>query len=164
MGIFYFYSKTSISAITDGTSQTMLLGESFMGKLSAGDRQEFHWWSSGNYSDSMCTTRIPINPFNKFLSANDNDGADTGIDNRFASAISSGHPGGANVAFCDGSVKFLRDSIQTMPYDPMTGLPLGISVDRDPYLGNLYTKTAPFGIYQALSTRSGGEVISADAY
>jgi prepilin-type processing-associated H-X9-DG protein len=43
------------------------------------------------------------------------------------------HPGGGNFALADGSVKFLKDSIN-------------------------------FGVYQGLSTRARGEVISADAY
>ncbi|MFO0887981.1 MAG: DUF1559 domain-containing protein [Isosphaeraceae bacterium] len=45
----------------------------------------------------------------------------------------SNHPGGVNALLCDGSVRFLRDSIALEPW-------------------------------RALSTRAGGEVISADAY
>jgi len=30
--------------------------------------------------------------------------------------------------------------------------------------GNIYTVVSPMSVYQALSTRAGGEVISSDAY
>ena len=46
---------------------------------------------------------------------------------------SSFHPGGVNVLFMDGSVRFIKDGINLT-------------------------------IWQALATRSNGEVISADAY
>ena len=53
-----------------------------------------------------------------------------------------------NFALADGSVKFLKDTIDTWPFDQGTGLPLGVTGDPEtPY--NL----APgrrFGVYQAL--------------
>ena len=54
------------------------------------------------------------------------------------------HPGGANFAFCDGSVRFIKTSIS---------------------MGNPnYTAPISIGVYRQLSTRNGGEVISSDAY
>jgi hypothetical protein len=57
--------------------------------------------------------------------------------------------------------KFLKETIQTWAYDQVTGMPSGVTFDpAGPY------KLAPsvrFGVYQALSTRNGGEVVSADA-
>ena len=64
-GIFNFYSRTTIAAITDGTSNTMLMAEYAWGKTSAGDQVCWGWWSSGNYADTMYTTLYPLNPFNK---------------------------------------------------------------------------------------------------
>jgi hypothetical protein len=66
----------------------------------------------------------------------------------------------ATLRFADGSVRFLKDTIDTWPYDQKPGLPVGVTVDPDgPY------KIAPgvrFDTYQAVSTRNGGEVLSAD--
>ena len=45
--------------------------------------------------------------------------------------FSSYHPGGMNAAFCDGSVKFLKDTIDTTPYDASTGLPVGMTADAN---------------------------------
>ena len=57
----------------------------------------------------------------------------------------SQHPGGANFLFADGSVHFLKETID---------------------MGNpVYSSTlANKGVYRNLSTRAGGEVISSDAY
>ncbi|MGZ6075818.1 MAG: H-X9-DG-CTERM domain-containing protein, partial [Isosphaeraceae bacterium] len=57
----------------------------------------------------------------------------------------SQHRGGANFLFADGSVHFLKETID---------------------MGNpVYSSTlANKGVYRNLSTRAGGEVISSDAY
>ena len=76
-------------------------------------------------------------------------------------------PAAANFAFCDGSVRFIKDSIQSWPINQATQLPNGVT-----YNGNAlgvvtnYTVAAGTiqGVYQALSTRNGGEVISSDSY
>ena len=87
----------------------------------------------------------------------------------FESAASSFHLGGINAGFADGSVRFIKDSINTMPFSQATGAPLGIIAGTT----QCSTGSAPiyslqpgsqFGTWQALSTRACGEVISADSY
>jgi prepilin-type N-terminal cleavage/methylation domain-containing protein/prepilin-type processing-associated H-X9-DG protein len=158
-GIFNFYSKTTIASITDGTSNTMLIGEYAWGKTSPGDQVCWGWWTSGNYADTMYTTLYPLNPFNKTFDGGTGSGINADL---YSSAASSFHPGGANFAFCDGSVKFIKDSIQMAPGGTSNGqwLPNNITVAS----GNLYTIVSPLTVYQALSTRNGGEVISSDSY
>ena len=57
-------------------------------------------------------------------------------------------------------MRFIKDSIQQPPINLTTSLPQNITVDAN----NVYTITAQLSVYQALSTRNGSEVISADAY
>jgi prepilin-type processing-associated H-X9-DG protein len=158
-GVMFMLSSIPLAGVTDGTSNTLLASERAHGRFPAADLYCWNWWTSGNYGDTLFTSFFPISPFNKIP---DFCCLDSGPDAYVASAASF-HPGGANFAFCDGSVKFLKDSIDTMPYDPVYGFPTGITSG---YFGAPYTLApgAKIGVYQQLSTRNGGEVIGSDAY
>lgn len=147
-----------LSAITDGTSNTMGFSERAHGKLSDSDQSCWNWWSSGNYGDTMFSTFFPMNPFNKTQGTYTLDG---GCD-AYVSASSSFHPGGSNFAFMDGSVRFLKDTVNSWVINPATGMPQGLT--RDANLMYVVAPGTSIGVYQALSTIAGGEVISADSY
>ncbi len=162
-GVVYYYSMVSRADLTDGASRTMLLGEGAFGRLSPVDQREWCWWASGNYSDSMYNTLCPLNSIRRFSQAGPGNGYDSGTDSPFVCGASSMHPGGALFAFCDGSVSFLTDSIDTMRYNPSTGFPVDVKLvpyDRSTGRGNLYFLRGTFGVYQALSSRNGGELQS----
>ncbi len=138
-GIFYRNSPTRISSVTDGLSNTTMIGErshnlsyvtwvarsigGWLGKTSLveGGTDQF------NPSPEECWTQI-MGPCGL------EDGQRT-INNPEAHVEDywSRHPGGANFAFADGSVHFLKSAINPMPW-------------------------------RALATRNFGEVISADSY
>ena len=138
-GVFYRNSRTSIAAITDGTSQTIAVGErshnlsyvtwtarsigGWLGKTSfvEGGTDQF------NPSPEECWTQV-LGPVGLA------DGPRT-INNPEAHVEDywSLHPGGANMLFGDGSVRFLKASM-----NPTT--------------------------WRALATRNLGELLSSDSY
>jgi prepilin-type processing-associated H-X9-DG protein len=160
-GVIFYYSSVPLAGVTDGTSQTFLFGEHAYGKNPTIELPDWGWWFSGNYGDTIFTTMFPMNPQGKMPDV-PNESL-YGVDiNPSIQAASSYHPGGAQFAFCDGSVRFLKETIDSSAFDTSTGLPRGWS--RAP--SGLYLVTPPgrIGVYQALSTRNGGEVISAESF
>lgn len=148
-----------LAAITDGTSNTLLAGDHAYGEVANAGDDRFgpNWWTSGVGGDTTAATLYPPNFFKTWA-------ASQAVPNKFASGenytmtFNSFHPGGCNFLLCDGSVRFIKNTINSwnpfqVQYNGRTALYTGVG-------GAL---PAP-GVYQALSTRNGGEVISADAY
>jgi prepilin-type N-terminal cleavage/methylation domain-containing protein/prepilin-type processing-associated H-X9-DG protein len=154
-GIFTFNAARPVSAITDGTSNTIMFGERANGKFTNADRDCYCWWADSVSTDTLFTTLYPLDPFNKVPVVSGE------VTSSWDSAASSFHPGGANFAFADGSVRFLKDSISTWRFNPATGFPVGVT-DTNGFL--ILSPGTQYGVYQALSTRGGGEVISSDSY
>jgi prepilin-type N-terminal cleavage/methylation domain-containing protein/prepilin-type processing-associated H-X9-DG protein len=175
-GIIFMLTSLPLASITDGTSNTLLASERAHGRFPASDLYCWNWWTSGNFGDTMFTAYYPINPFNKIV---DFCCLDSGPDAYVASA-GSFHPGGANFAFCDGSVRFLKETIQSWQIQSTggtltqwqngklaitsgNGYPVGVS--RDPKTAAyLFAPGMQVGVYQALASRNGGEVVSSDQY
>ena len=66
-------------------------------------------------------------------------------------------------AFADGSVRFLKDSTDCWQIDSSTGDPVGVTWDSSVRHYRM-NAGARMPVYQALTTRKGGEAISADQY
>jgi prepilin-type N-terminal cleavage/methylation domain-containing protein/prepilin-type processing-associated H-X9-DG protein len=164
-------APVKISAVTDGTSNTAAFSEIAHGLLSKTDAnpaigfissfQCWNWWTSGNLGDTMYTHFYPINLQKKDpnFAGNDQAGA-------FVNSASSFHPGGVNVAFLDGTVRFVKESVDSWTFNPATGLPKGVTFagaggSDTPFALATGSKV---GVWQALGSINGAEVISADAY
>jgi prepilin-type N-terminal cleavage/methylation domain-containing protein/prepilin-type processing-associated H-X9-DG protein len=158
-GMLGIYRGRKFPEIPDGTSNTLLLGENFIGIVTgaivndagtapgasltttnntpAAPEMYAPWWWGGG---SVAVADAPVNPTRSVLTLNSpiNDptflfgGANHNV---LAQAhnhpFSSRHAGGAQFAFTDGHVAFLQASIDIL-------------------------------VYRALGTRNGGETVSAD--
>jgi prepilin-type N-terminal cleavage/methylation domain-containing protein/prepilin-type processing-associated H-X9-DG protein len=154
-GIYRYNSNTNIANITDGTSNTLLYSEKANGLFTPAESLCFNWWGDAVSGDTIFTTLYPINAYKSVPNIKDE------YDFSWVEGASSFHPGGANFAFADGSVRFMKETIQTWPFNPATGYPNGVTD-----MSGVYT-LAPgtqLGVYQKLSTRALGEVVSADQY
>jgi prepilin-type N-terminal cleavage/methylation domain-containing protein/prepilin-type processing-associated H-X9-DG protein len=138
-GVFFLTGPNSLPAanqrpvgfkdVTDGTSQTLLVGEKFhqdpnFEALDSGDayckEYSLHAWAAWSWSGGfkgaghvLASSRVSINfqlPVGAMCTSDCNDPKDLRLN-----AWGSGHPGGANFAYVDGSVAFIRQSI-----DPLT--------------------------------------------
>ncbi len=148
-GILFRNSGIRIADITDGTSQTIAVGERAW-SITSGP-----WAGVATLgvirrgpANPCPTTGALFYPAASLVQAhcnvlNTDTDPDGGIDD-----YSSRHPGGANVVFADGSVHFLKSVLRNS----------GTKPDGS----TLYSPSSL--VLQALGTRAGSEVISADAY
>ena len=135
-GFFDFdgFTTVTLPSVTDGTSNTILVGEVIPTRAADSN----FWVKNG----AVAGTTIPLGWNSNTVPATDPScngvwqSAASPVGCRYSCAakgFTSFHPGGANFAFSDGSVRFLKNSINIVPYC-------------------------------ALGSRNGGEVISSDSY
>jgi prepilin-type processing-associated H-X9-DG protein len=142
-GMFNVNTRTRLTDVPDGSSNTILLGEkyafdplwqAFWPNQSTPDGHYLEWaWSRGG---EWATTNMALVQINwrfpaSFATNPPPYGSPAWIDayTKRSAAYGSGHPGGCNIAFTDGSVHFVADTLDLITL-------------------------------KALSTRAGGEVIA----
>ena len=161
-GVIYNESAVPIASISDGTSNTLSFAEHARTNLmiyDPGFAGSDGQWNSGRIYDTMFATWYPPNVG---LTGGSAGSANAIIQGGFyPETATSQHPGGVNVALCDGSVRFVKNTISSWSFNSATNLPNGVSISNFVYA---ITPGTTIGVWQQLSTRSGGEVISADAY
>jgi prepilin-type N-terminal cleavage/methylation domain-containing protein/prepilin-type processing-associated H-X9-DG protein len=175
-GAFAFDGAYRVASITDGLSNTMFIGE--MSRFLNDPDAFFNFWNRGGYygarsaqtpgvtrPQASASTAPKLNASlvipdvaPTLAGPNYVDGwlyAPVGAQvlNEGQYGFRSLHPGGANFVFGDGSVRFLKNTIDMGNYAGFT-VPAGSS----PPAGAL------IGTYRALSTRASGETISSDSY
>lgn len=108
------------------------------GQLIGGDQKQGYRYGDGGPPFNFITPVLPPNSPSCMRSNNDNgDGL---------MSAGSKHSGGAQFVLCDGSVRFISENIDT---GDLTAAPPG---------GNSAARS-PYGVYGALGTRSGNEVV-----
>ena len=108
-------------------------------------------WTEGNWDHTLFSTSYPPNYWK-----------DGNLSSWWAwfRGASSLHPGGFNALMGDGSARFIKDSIQSWPTDPLSGYPAGASKTT----GGWWANVPRPGVWQALGTRSGGELSDNSGY
>jgi prepilin-type N-terminal cleavage/methylation domain-containing protein/prepilin-type processing-associated H-X9-DG protein len=106
-GLFVYRNTKRMADITDGTSNTLAVGEVRDGHLG----NNVNVWSVGSrHAHSLRTTENPINtPPGTGITYNDGGTLRNG-------AFMSRHTGGANFALGDGSVRFITQNIDITQY------------------------------------------------
>ena len=157
--------NVTIASVTDGTSNTIMYSENGQGVFSTTTQGYIHPWSGGDPNSLSLEARFQPNWARRY-SDPANDPGNSALTTWAVLDAMSFHPGGINAAFCDGSVHFLKDTIDSwvIPPPQVNGLPAGTSLATPSYYGLVVSQGAKIGVYQALSTRNGGEVISSDQY
>jgi prepilin-type processing-associated H-X9-DG protein len=162
-GTIFGMSSVASAEITDGAGNTMLFGERAHGMLGVPTiasqldswtgpaLAEYHFWQSGETVDAMLETWAPPNQYRTGVGSPKAES----LPYLAANAGSFHPPGGAYFAFCDGSVRFLKDTIDSWRLN-QTYTPSAIIYDNGAGVWSLRPGMRP-GVYQALSTRSGGE-------
>ncbi|MFM1801493.1 MAG: hypothetical protein RJA81_845 [Planctomycetota bacterium] len=127
------------SAIPDGLSNTMLTSETLVGvRGTTYDLRGFsHWAYAANFSgyrvpnskemdwmqsQGYCGTSVPMNPPCR-----------GGIAGRVFIAPRSKHPGGVNVGMADGSVRFIKDTVNPSTFNALSSTKGGEIVSADAY-------------------------------
>ncbi len=142
-GVFNDLSPIRLASVTDGLSNTIFMAEksvTILEELNALNPQyatQHGWWITGNWGDTLVTALNPPNACDRVAAASVT---------AWTNSASSMHPSGVNVLMGDGSVRFIKDTIQTWPFNPMTGNPAGASQNAQGAWVNL----PPSGVWQAL--------------
>lgn len=153
-GVFYLNSATRLEEIQDGSSYTIFLGE----HKTAADLG----WASGT-SATLRNTGHPVNASSGFPPLIASDGTAAGAPNftgipgsndevepiatqknetpdqarlrfqRFCGGYSSSHPGGSNFCFGDGSVRFLKNTLQPQIFNRLGNRADGELISSDSY-------------------------------
>ncbi len=149
-GFFGDVLPITSASITDGLSQTLIVADKSTTTVQmVDDPADPHlpdhvgWWVSGGMGQTLLSGAFPPNVYKrKPPGAMSHTAA-------WAWSASSLHPGGVNGLMADGSVRFIKETIDASPLEPTQLAPI---------------ENSPPGLWQKLITRNGGEEIDAGKF
>ena len=156
-GMFSTDSSVDLGKIPDGTSNTIMMGETT--RLRTGNADTFYGKLDGTGDLTCCFDWVSKNGQYAINSG------DPGAGNARYHGFSSSHKGGAQFAMADGSVRFISDSIEHIQSSGTTEIGTGCRWDNAecsdnsaaPGQYNVPSKLATrFGLYQRLHSRNDG--------
>ncbi|MGC8643571.1 MAG: DUF1559 domain-containing protein, partial [Isosphaeraceae bacterium] len=156
-GAFGDLSAIVFGSVTDGLSNTIFVAEKSttilreLDEMTPSFSDRHGWYITGNWGDTLVTALYPPNAQKKVAMV---------ATSAWTNSASSLHVGGVNVLMGDGSVRFIKDSVDSWQVVPTTGDPVGASRNS---MG-CWVDLPRAGVWQALSTRSGGEAVDSSAF
>ncbi|WP_435018892.1 DUF1559 domain-containing protein [Tundrisphaera sp. TA3] len=119
-----------ISEIVDGTSNTLMAGEQLMRVT------KWNAWVEAN--QTVGSTALPLNYIAPGFVITGNGSASTAGASATGNwylwySFRSQHPGGGNFVMCDGSVKFIKSTINMATYQALSTRNLGEVISSDAY-------------------------------
>ncbi len=162
-GAFCDVSPLSAASIADGLSQTIFMAEKATVTLEDLDGinpalfQRYGWYVAGNWGDTLFTTFYQPNAY-KFTSLVGSTA--------YINSASSLHPGGLNVLMGDGSVRFIKESIDSWPSNLTTGRPVCGTLEQRRMVGRCSRVRRLAGALDARERRDGRQfgVLSAQRH
>jgi len=139
-GVFYGNSRVNLSDITDGSSNTIMVGE-----RESRDGRSGTWVgvmnTEGTFALGVHTVSAHSRP-----KLNEDEAAFPWYSDKFGrmEGFSSLHPGGAQFLFADSSIKFIPETMNHNWVNP-SGIPEGQSSDA---------RSSSNGVYQRLMSRA----------
>jgi len=128
-GIFSNNSRVKIRDITDGTSNTFLLGETRYHPLIRGGTTGGSSWASGMRTNSTAGLPAAFAATVKQINGSTKNAGAVSTHDEYTVMFGSYHTGGAHFTLTDGSAKFVSENIDINTYRSLgirdDGLPLG---------------------------------------
>lgn len=156
-GVINDLSPMTLTSVSDGLTETIFVAEKATASYLALDTPTViysirnGWYVTGAWGDTLFTTFYPPNLHNTL------GGAFPDSQLKDASSL---HPGGLNALMGDGSVRFIRNTVESWSLDPLNGEPAGIVRNPDGW----WTRIPKPGVWQALGSRNGREIIKDEDY
>ncbi|WZP01049.1 DUF1559 domain-containing protein [Isosphaeraceae bacterium EP7] len=132
-------SVIDFGAITDGLSNTMMNSEVIVGASTAAlDLRGFSHWAFGSSFSGYLTPNSTKPDWTQNIAYcnypyNNNPPCIGGPSSMAMNAARSRHPGGVNAAFCDGSVKFVKNTVNPLTYQALSSTRGGEVISSDAY-------------------------------
>ena len=133
------YSAIKFASITDGLSNTMMVSEVKIPVSGTNnDLRGFGWWAygsgfSGYRTPNTLTPDTTRNASYCNYPYATNPPCTTRSDLLVFTAARSYHPGGVNVGFCDGSVRFVKNTVNPVTYSALLTTKGGEVISSDAY-------------------------------